>query len=189
VTTPPLLRVVRRTLDTLEKARVRFAVLGGFAVRVWGIPRPTYDLDVAVGIEAKGLRALLSSLEEAGFVVPAEHTLGFLDRVGGMQKLSVSSLEEGHLWEVDLFLASTPFLRSALRKAVAADLDGRRVPVCTPEDVILLKLLAGRRKDLVDVQEVLLVAGRLDRARMRRWAERLGVRRALERALAESGSG
>lgn len=186
MTTPPLVRVVRRTLDTLASSGVRHAVLGGFAVRVWGIPRPTYDLDVAVGVSDTDLLHLLTAFEAAGFEVPDAHRAGFLDRVGGMRKCSVQRLDGGHLWDVDLFVASTPFLRSALRRSRVVTVAGRRAPVLVAEDIVLLKLLAGRRKDLVDVEEILLVAGSLDRARMRRWADRLGVRKALERTFRES---
>lgn len=186
MTTPPLLRVVARTLDLLATRGVRFALLGGFAVREWGIPRPTYDLDLAVTLRPDALPALLGAFREAGFEVPPEHDAGFLDAQAGMPKLRVLRADDGHLWEVDLFLAATPFLRSAMRRARMATLLDRRVRVFTPEDIILLKLLAARRKDLADVEDLLVLAGPLDRARMRRWADGLGILRILERSLREA---
>jgi hypothetical protein len=51
--------------------------------------------------------------------------------------------------------------------------DGRLV--CHPEDLILLKLLAGRPKDRIDVGDILFIQGQLDEAYLREWASRLGV--------------
>ena len=44
-----------------------------------------------------------------------------------------------------------------------------------PEDVILLKLIAYRRKDQLDVEEIVKVTPDLDKAYLRSWAARLDV--------------
>ena len=51
----------------------------------------------------------------------------------------------------------------------------------------LFKLMADRPKDRVDVQNVLAVQGVPDSTCLHEWAERLGVRDRLHRALAEAG--
>jgi hypothetical protein len=53
----------------------------------------------------------------------------------------------------------------------------------TAEDLILLKLLANRPKDRVDVSDILFIQATLDEAYMRRWAATLGVAVELENAL------
>jgi ABC-type multidrug transport system fused ATPase/permease subunit len=54
----------------------------------------------------------------------------------------------------------------------------------SPEDLILLKLIAARPRDLVDVGDVLFIQGSLDEDYMRCWAARLHVLAELEKALA-----
>ena len=49
--------------------------------------------------------------------------------------------------------------------------------------LILVKLLANRPKDRVDVSDILFVQGTLDEAYMRRWAATLGIAVELEDAL------
>lgn len=59
----------------------------------------------------------------------------------------------------------------------------------SPEDAILLKLVAFRRKDQVDVEEILKLVQELDRVYLREWAGRLAIADRLETFLREASSG
>ena len=48
---------------------------------------------------------------------------------------------------------------------------------------MLLKLIAARKRDLADVEDILLGQPDVDEAYMRHWAESLGISRQLEQAL------
>jgi hypothetical protein len=84
---------------------------------------------------------------------------------------------------IDLFEATTPFLESVLERRIEIDLGRGRLWVCSAADLILLKLLADRRKDRVDVENVLLVQGVPEPEYLRRWAAALGLEQRLTRAL------
>jgi hypothetical protein len=55
----------------------------------------------------------------------------------------------------------------------------------TAEDLILLKLLDHRPRDMADIGDILFTLGQLDEAHMRRWATQLGVPDELERVLTQ----
>lgn len=55
----------------------------------------------------------------------------------------------------------------------------------SPEDLILLKVLAARPRDIGDIEDVLLAQGDLDEASMRQWAKELGVAEKLEEVLSQ----
>lgn len=187
MTNHPIFSVLHRTLDVFEGARVECAVMGGFAVRHWALPRPTYDVDFAVAVEGEELVRLLRAFEKAGFNV-AEHFLtGFADTLGSLRKVAVGCFDSGSVWDVDLFLATTPFVRSAFERRVPAEVEGRRLPVVSVEDLLLLKLLSDRTKDRVDVEDLLIVCGPLDPAYLRKWSGHLGITERLDRVLRESG--
>lgn len=59
----------------------------------------------------------------------------------------------------------------------------------TPEDLILHKLLADRRKDLLDVEEILKIQRGVDLVHLRDWAGRLGIRERVDVMLREAGLG
>jgi hypothetical protein len=170
-------------LAVVERLNLRYAVMGGFAVRSWGIPRPTYDADLAVAGDPADLRRLLDALEKAGFDVPQEYRAGFLDTLAGMQKIKVTRFEVGAVWSVDIFLAHGGLLASALGRRRSRTVEGHGIWVMAPEDVILLKLIAFRRKDQLDVEEMLRITADIDRDYLYAWADRLELRQRLREFL------
>lgn len=161
--------------------------MGGFAVRHWALPRPTYDVDFAVAAEGEELVRLLRSFEAAGFNVGEHFRSGFADSLAGMRKVAVAFFDSGSVWNVDIFLATTPFVRSAFDRRVPSEVEGRKLSVVSVEDLLLFKLLANRAKDHADIEDLLLVCGPLDLAYLRHWARHLAITDRLESVLRESG--
>jgi hypothetical protein len=187
VTDHPVFRVLHKTLDVFEGVHVECAAMGGFAVRHWALPRPTYDVDFAVAVEGEPLLRLLRAFEAAGFNVDRQFLAGFTDTLAGMRKLAVACFDSAAMWNVDIFLATTPFIRSAFDRRVRTVVEGRKLAVVSVEDLLLFKLLANRTKDRLDIEDTLLVCGPLDLPYLRKWAEHLGVTAGLENALHDSG--
>lgn len=172
----PVQRMLLETVSVIERLGIPYAVMGGFAARAWGLPRPTFDADIAIAVDAEGLQGLFDALEQVGFEVPPEHRTGFLDVVAGFQKAKVNRFLDRHVWNTDLFVVNGEFLESAVARARRTTIGPSRVRVMAPEDIILLKLIASRRKDLADVEEIVALCRDLDVSYLRGWAARLGVR-------------
>jgi hypothetical protein len=69
-------------------------------------------------------------------------------------------------------VAATDYERLAIERArVEALAPGRVVRVVAPEDVIVLKLIAGRAQDLADIEAILAAKVALDEGYLERWAE------------------
>ncbi|MBN1693866.1 hypothetical protein JW879_00515 [candidate division WOR-3 bacterium] len=54
-------------LDLLNKNRVKYAIVGAFALALYSKPRYTKDLDILVEPEEKNIKKLLDVLNEFGF--------------------------------------------------------------------------------------------------------------------------
>ena len=67
-----------------------------------------------------------------------------------------------------------------LARARVLDVDGVRVPVASPEDVVVMKLLAGRPKDTEDAGAILAAHPDLDLGLVRRQLR--GLEHALDRS-------
>lgn len=176
----PVQRLLLEAVAVLDRLDLPYAVMGGFAVRAWGVPRPTYDADLAVAVDHDALQRLLDGLEAADFDVPPEFRSGFRDTVAGLEKVKVTRWVEGAVWDVDLFVAAGAFFEAAMPRRRAVPIDEVEVFTLAPEDLIALKLLAFRRKDQLDVEEILLVTRDLDHAHLRAQARLLGVEDRLE---------
>jgi hypothetical protein len=161
--------------------------MGGLAASHWGLPHFTYDLVVAVGVSAQDSVEFLRKLDDEGFIVPDQFRAGWTDRLAGTRKVVVKKLAGGHVWDVDVFLEESDFLRSVMARRRFVDLDGRQTPMVSPEDLVLFKLVAWRPKDQGHLDDLLLVVGSLDDAYLAAWAGRLGVRDRLEEQWRRSG--
>lgn len=171
----PIQQILLETVSVIEELGIPYAVMDGFAARAWGLPRPTFDADIAVRVDADGLQRLFDALEAKGFDITREHRSGFLDVLAGFEKAQVNRFLDSHVWHTDLFVARGAFLSSALNRTFKLVIGGRSLAVMSPEDIILLKLIANRRKDLADVEEIIGVCKDIDQRYLREWAEKMNV--------------
>jgi hypothetical protein len=169
-----------------EQMDVRHAVMGGIAVRAYGIPRPTFDVDFTIAMERARLPELYQGVTALGYTVPEEYTKGWVDQVAGMPLVRFRLYLEGRSVDVDVFLAESPYQEELLGRRQKATVDERTIWLVSPEDLVLLKLIADRPRDLLDVGDVLFSQGQLDTAYMRKWAANLGVLDRLEKALSDA---
>lgn len=173
-------------VDVLEDLHIPYVVMGGIAVRVHGIPRPTHDVDFTISLPRASLPQFFANATAKGFTVPEAYETGWVDQVAGMPLVKLRIYLESHGVDVDVFLAESNFQRSLLSRRQSHDYEGRAIAFVSPEDLILLKLVANRPRDLIDVGDVLFVQGQLDETYLRSWADELGVRSQLDKVLAES---
>lgn len=147
----------RSAFAFLERHGTRYLVIGGLAVVAVGEPRTTADADAIVFVSPAEADALIRRAAEAGFEVRQDVERARLVATGTMR------FRRGR-YQIDLITASLPFEETAYDRASIHELFGIRLPFPSPEDLILLKVLAGRDKDMLDATGV-----------ARRHAERLDV--------------
>jgi len=177
--------VLFELIETLNAHDIPYAVMGGLAVRVYALPRPTQDVDITVSLSPDQSLELLDIVERAGFDVPETYRKGWTDQEGKMPLVKVGRYVGDHRIDVDVFLTHSKFQQSMMARRCAVTLEEREVWLVSPEDLLLLKLAAGRPRDKIDVQDLLFTLGDLDEAYMRKWAEKLGVADSLQQALLE----
>ena len=140
----------------------RWFVFGAQAVVAHGRPRLTADVDVTVDLAGASHAALVSVLAPHGFTLRFALTPEHLAETRLLPMIHRSGVP------LDLVIAAPGLDEEFLERARPADLGGVEVPVVSAEDLIVMKILAGRRKDVEDVRGVLAhQAGRLDLVRVR----------------------
>ena len=112
---------------------------------------------------------------QRGFTVPEVYESGWIDQVAGMPLVKLRMSLESHGVDVDIFLAESDFQRSVLSRRLWHDYEGQPIAFVSPEDLILLKLVANRPRDLSDIGDILFVQGQFDEAYLRHWASELGI--------------
>lgn len=141
-------------VTVLRRERVPHALVGGAAVALWGEPRQTQDLDFSVTLPAARAVPVLERLVAAGFRVALK---GGVARAATVTVIPLAWPGRGGLPAVgvDLIVAGLPYEHEAIARARVRGFLGRRVRAIAPEDLVVMKLLAGRPRDLADVQSVL----------------------------------
>jgi predicted nucleotidyltransferase len=181
----PLLEALHELVELFDRLNIDYAIMGGIAVRVHGIARPTQDIDLVVSLERDRLADLFDEVEALGYTVPETYRTGWVDNVAGMPLVKLRRYIGEHGLDVDVFIADSPFQEGMLQRATLVEIDGFQGRVISSEDLILLKLKASRHRDLADVLDILFIQGRVDEEYLRHWASKIGVAEQLEQLLNE----
>lgn len=159
--------VLLSALRALERAGIQAATYGGLALAIYGEPRETKDADLAV-VGVSGTQAEKALRDEGLNVLLAWEKMTF----GGqfVTRLTLFGGVAGSLNTVDLVEArSSRFAADVLARSLTGSIREQSLRVVTPEDLILLKILATRERDLEDVTTVLRSLGeQIDRALVER---------------------
>ncbi len=143
-----LIQSVIQIQKCLGEAGVSSAVVGGLAVAVWGEPRLTRDVDVKVSLQRDQATHLLSLLKP-DYTFLSDNPEQTLKRMGMLFIQDASNLR------LDLLLADTPFDVQAIQRARLVEIQpGQTITVCTPEDLIVYKMISIRPRDREDVQGI-----------------------------------
>lgn len=148
----------------LSARRIRYAIIGGIAVQRWGRPRLTADVDLTIlltpGEERRALEELVAAFEGRRS-----------DAVEFALRHRILLLHVPGAADVDVSLGLPGYEDEVVERAVEYDLGGgRKVRLCSAEDLIIHKAIAGRPQDLMDIEGVILRQGeRLDVGYIRRW--------------------
>lgn len=180
-----LIQPMRDFVRFFEELDVPYALMGGVAVGAYGIPRPTHDLDFTISIDRARLPELHEKAEDHGYSVPDSFASGWVDLVADMPLVRVRQWVEGKAIDVDIFLAESRFQESVMARRVRMELDAATVWLVSAEDLVLLKLIAGRPRDIGDILDVFLAQGELDEDYLRTWAVELGVEQRLRKVQSE----
>ena len=145
-------------LRYLNEERVKYIVFGGVASILYGVPRPTYDLDIVIDFSEENVRAFSKVLKRLGLrpLVPINpedlstekrkkwvkeknaKVINFRDEKG-IVRLDVSLIHDYN----ELMRDSNVF------RLEEAEID---IPVVSKEKLLKMKREAGRAKDLRDIE-------------------------------------
>lgn len=189
---------VSAVADILERLAIDYAIGGSLASSIYGEPRLTLDVDLALHIKVSHVAPLAEALDAVGI---------FVDDVAVRERLFDSHPQPFNLidpfggWKADCYLLEkTAYAQTAFsRKRQVAYPAGERgsLWLYAPEDVILSKLIYFQRSDGVSTKHLRDIAGMvtnlpaqgevLDVAYLRRWAGVLGVAELVDRVLEVGG--
>ena len=147
---------LRAGWDALATVDAAKAVTGGLALTAWKHARYTRDADVLVAIDEQRFGELLAALTAAGFRARHSPPLRMIDGQG-IAQFTFQPAEALMPFQFDVLIVTSGFQREAVRRAVPWPLagPGGDVLVVRPDDLVVIKLQAGRIIDRADAAMVL----------------------------------
>lgn len=144
-----LLDELSQIISALEDGGIEYAVCGGLALTIHGFPRATFDIDVLIRPE---------SLEKA-YEIAAKYEydirgldMSFKERAVEIRRVSKID-EDGEVLPLDLLLV-TPKVEDVWKTREKLIWQDKTLWIVSREGLIKMKKLAGRAKDLIDVDRI-----------------------------------
>ena len=137
---------LRAAISFLEDNDYRYAIIGGIALSQWGVVRTTYDVDIKVLVPNNDYKAIRANLRDA-FPGPA--------REQGPENPLIVAVTIGDV-VVDFLLALPGYEELIIERTIQRNLNGWSAWICSAEDLIIQKVVAGRGKDWLDVEALLI---------------------------------
>ena len=150
----PLLEAALGAQAVCKSADVHCCVIGGLAVQRWGEPRYTADVDLSVvvepGQESRIAHTLLAGLQPR-----------IADAAAFALRSRVVLVQSPDGIGVDIALAGLPYEVRVMERSSDWNLDADVfLRTCSAEDLLVMKVFAGRDKDWADVTSILERQGR-----------------------------
>ena len=137
--------------DALSAANVPYAVCGGVAVAIHGYTRFTRDIDLLILPEDE--RRALDVAAQRQFLFEGGRLPMGQGAVSDWEIVRVSKVVGRDLLALDLLLVG-PSIQSVWDSRGTAEFNGRRIPVVSREGLRQLKLIAGRKQDRLDLEQL-----------------------------------
>jgi hypothetical protein len=172
-----VLSALRHAWIALEPLNLPMAVIGGVALSAWNHARYTRDADLLIGIDQSNVNDILRTMTDAGFHF--RHSPPVL-QIDDQQLIQFKFTPPDGVWpfQIDLLFAGSEYQTTALARRTAQEIPGLDYPVqvLRPDDLILLKLYAGRVIDRADAA-MLLRENRdaIDFGYLNGWIKRLAL--------------
>lgn len=170
------LQILGELAPHLEQAGLKFWIGGSVASSVWGDPRQTNDINIAVLRSSLNEERLRATLPEKFLIAQSEISEALRDP-GEYPSFQILDMDEAFKFDMFVVREDVYAMEESSRVRITEMLPGIHVPLAAPEDIILHKLrwfVAGGKvsdrqwNDIVRVIESQL--GKLDLAYLRRWA-------------------
>jgi predicted nucleotidyltransferase len=153
----PLLGALTDLLRLIERYPGKAVIIGGVAASLLGEPRTTADIDALFLIPMAEVPNLMRLAEEIGFSPRLTDAEGFA-RESRMLLLKHRSSET----DIDISIGNLEFEEKVLARGSTVSIKELRLPLPSPEDLIILKAVADRPKDLQDIQAIFAAQEHLD---------------------------
>jgi len=146
----------------LESANIRYMLVGGLAMNLYGVPRSTMDVDIVLAMDQGNLRAFLDMVKQMNMQpvapVSVETLLDPLVRKSWVRDKNMVAFglrpADPSAPTVDVLIDPPLDIEAALKRVKSQPIGNCRVFLASLEDLIILKEKTGRAQDRADIEHL-----------------------------------
>jgi len=162
-----LINVYKKTISFLNKEKFDYIVIGGIAAGILGEPRATGDIDIDIILDKNNISGFLKKAKKAGFLFSNKKSIYRAKKFGSFQ------IRFGE-YNIDFIIASIDLEKEAIKRKKVIKVYNVASNIPTPEDLILLKIIPGRKIDIFDAEKIAIRNfNKLDKKYLRKWGQKL----------------
>lgn len=154
----------------LTSHKIPYVIIGGLAAQHWGQPRLTHDLDITIVTPVEEYDNVLNLLT-------SQFQTRLPDAFDFAKQHRVLLLYAGNGCNVDISVGLPGYEEELIKRAQSLRLETERiVTICSAEDLIIHKAVAGRPQDILDIEGVINRQGdKLDVAYIHDWLKKFSL--------------
>jgi hypothetical protein len=127
---------LRRISAALERSEIPYMVTGSMASSMYGVPRATNDVDIIIAPTREQMETFIQLMQRLQFYIAREEVTAAL---ANRTMFSVMDFPNG--WKADLIVQKNrEFSITEFGRRETHEVEGLRLTIATPEDVLLGKL-------------------------------------------------
>ena len=142
---------LKKIINALTENNVEYAVCGGWAMAIHGVPRATIDIDLLISADSLEKVFEIAKLNEYWLEgLPMSFHNGQIE----IRRISKIDDETGFVLTLDLLLV-TPEIIDVWQNRLIKPLENGSVSVVSREGLVKLKTLSGRTQDKADIEKLM----------------------------------
>lgn len=157
------MNLYKEVFQKLEEAKIRYMIVGGVAVNLYGYSRFTGDIDIIISLSKANLEKLDKLMHKLGYAErqpvhvkelgDAKKLQGFIDKKGLKAFTFISSKKP--LLDIDIIVQESMDFQDYYKRKNMVKVWDIELPVCHIDDLIDMKKAVSRDKDLLDIDALL----------------------------------
>ncbi len=147
-------------LEALHKGRIRYLIVGGLAVNLYGVPRVTQDIDLIISTSKTNILKIITILKNQGYVprLPVNpEDLADSDKVKDwVENRNLKAFSFYHKKDnykvVDIVLVHPLDFEESFKNRTVKKVENVEIYLASIDDLIETKEFSGRAQDISDIE-------------------------------------
>lgn len=135
----------KKEIKALNQRRIKYLVVGGIAVNLYGLVRLTRDMDLMIDISEENLQKFVRLMNQLGYGSKIS-----MEEWKGLVAIAFRHKEEENK-QIDIFLKNPIDFKEAYKKRKVMRAENVNISCIGFDDLLRLKEIAGRDRDWIDI--------------------------------------